>query len=216
MSAIAVAQKGQLMPVTVVPDEQQQIDHNGQPIAPLTPAGLPYRYRLRRPGSAVYAATADDLLGVVIDGYPAEPAQDADPAAVQAWDQQTHDLRVLHAFGVITTLVADAIISGQLTADQEHILQRSAERGPGAPPITAADCPRWEVDSVPMVLIEPLYDPSLGDRVPPAGNVVFIDPGVPDRYLRDLARLGLIELSSNPIYREGGLAELIIPDCPED
>ena len=72
MSATEVEQKGQPM-VTVVPDDQQQVDHNGQPIAPLTPAGLPFRYRLRRPGSAVYGATADDLLAVVIDGYPAEP-----------------------------------------------------------------------------------------------------------------------------------------------
>ena len=68
---------------------------------------------------------------------------------------------------------------------------------------------------MPIVLIEPLYDTSLGSRVPPAGNVVFIDPGVPDRYLRDLARLGIIELSRNPMYREGGLTELIIPDDHE-
>lgn len=197
-----------MMAVTTVLDDEQATDHAGQPIAPLTPAGFPYRYKLRGHGLSSYASTAEEVLALVIEDYPTPPdTNDADELA--RYDEETHDVRVLHAFGVITTLVADALISGQLSAEEEAVLQRSAERGPDRPPITADDCPTWEHPTVPMVLLTVLYDRSLSERTPPHGNVIFIDPGVPETYLADLQRLGLIQLTRNPAYRPGRLTEII-------
>lgn len=200
-----------MMATTTVLDEDQATDHSGQPIAPLTGAGMPYRYKLRGRGLSSYASTADEVLALVIEDYP-QPPDATDAEAMSRHDEETHDVRVLHAFGVITTLVTDAIMSGKLTASEEAVLQRSAERGPDRPPITADDCPSWDHPSVPMVLLTVLYDRSLGQRTPPAGNIVFIDPGDPDTYLSDLQRLGLIQLSRNPAYRPGRLTDIIVAD----
>ena len=199
-----------MMAITTVLDGEQVTDHAGQPVAPLTPAGFPYRYKLRGRGLSSYASTADEVLALVIEDYPTPPDTD-DLAELARSDEEAHDVRVLHAFGVITTLVADAIIAGQLTAAEEATLRRSAERGPDRPPITAHDCPSWDHPSVPMVLFTVLYDQSLGQRTPPAGNVMFIDPGVPETYLSDLQRLGLLQLSRNPAYRPGRLTEILAP-----
>lgn len=200
------------MAVATVPDDEQAHDHSGQPIAPLTPAGFPYRYKLRGRGLSSYASTAEEVLALVIEDYPRPLDNDGDASADQARnDEQAHDARVLHAFGVITNLVAEAIISGELTAAEEAVLQRSAERGPDRPPITVEDCPRWDHPTVPMVLLSALYDRSLGTRTPPAGHIVFVDPGEPDTYLGDLIRLGLIEVTTNPAYRPGRLTEIIAP-----
>lgn len=206
-----------MMATTTVLDDDQAYDHAGQPIAPLSPTGLPYRYKLRGHGLSSYASTAEEVLALVIEDYPQRPATtdadaDVDADKLSRYEEEAHDLRVLHAFGVITTLVADAIISGDLSVDEEAVLQRSAERGPDRPPITADECPSWDHPTVPMVLLTVLYDRSLGQRTPPTGNVVFIDPGVPEIYLSDLQRLGVIQLSRNPAYRPGRLTEIIAPD----
>ena len=201
------------MAVATVPDDEQAYDHSGQPIAPLTPAGFPYRYKLRGRGLSSYASTAEEVLALVVEDYPRlldldDTAADDDRAR---YEEQAHDVRVLHAFGVITNLVAGAIISGELTVAEEAVLQRSAERGPDWPPITVEDCPRWDHPAVPMVLLSALYDRSLGTRTPPAGHIVFIDPGEPDTYVGDLMRLGVIEVTTNPAYRPGRLTEIIAP-----
>jgi hypothetical protein len=39
-------------PPTVVWDDEQPTDHAGEPVTPLTPAGLPYRWRPRLPAAA--------------------------------------------------------------------------------------------------------------------------------------------------------------------
>lgn len=187
--------------VKLVYDEDQPVDHGGEPVAPLTPAGLPFRYRLREGDHAFYASTADDLLAVIIDDYPEPTSDDADDAVVHTYDEAALSARTLHAFGVITNHVAAAIISGNLTADQERMLRRSAERGPDYPPITADDCPTWDADD-PMILIAGLYHQSL-HRVAPAGNVIFIDPGTPEHYLWDLARIGEAQVYENPVFADG-------------
>lgn len=200
--------------VKLVYDNEQPVDHGGDPVAPLTPAGLPFRYRLREGDHAFYASTADDLLAVIIGNYPDPPADEADDAAVDTYDEAALSARTLHAFGVITNHVAAAIISGNLTADQERMLRRSAERGPDSPPITAGDCPTWDAD-VPMILIAGLYHESL-HRVAPGGNVIFIDPGTPENYLWDLARLGEAQVYENPVFAGGHSTITSSPEGPLD
>ena len=54
-------------PSIAVWDDEQPTDHAGEPVAPLTPAGLPYRWRLRLRGRSLYAVDADQVLAAVID-----------------------------------------------------------------------------------------------------------------------------------------------------
>lgn len=198
---------------TLVHDDDQPRDHGGDPVAPLTPTGHPYRFRLRIDQRSYYASTADDLLAVIIDGYPEPPQNPDDADQVDTYDQEALDARTLHAFGVIINHVAGAIIEGDLTPDDEALLRRSAERGPSSPPITDQECPIWTA-STPMILITGLYHPSQR-RQPPAGNVTFLDPGTPDTYLDDLARIGEIKLQQNPTFAPSR-TELVEPDAPED
>ena len=60
-------------PPTVVWDDEQPVDHTGDVVAPLTPAGMPYRYRLRLRYRSLYAVDADQVLAAVIDDYPTPP-----------------------------------------------------------------------------------------------------------------------------------------------
>ena len=88
------------MAVATVPDDEQAYDHSGQPIAPLTPAGFPYRYKLRGRGLSSYASTAEEVLALVIEDYPR--LSDLDDTADDnraRYEEQAHDARVLHAFG---------------------------------------------------------------------------------------------------------------------
>ncbi|MDN5802996.1 MAG: hypothetical protein L0H26_00155 [Microlunatus sp.] len=198
-------------PVTVVWDDEQPVDHAGAPVAPLTPAGMPYRWRLRLPGRSLYAVDADQVLAaVVVVDYPSPPAEDEPDSAWEDFEQAGLDARVLHAFGVIVDHVAQAMINGVLDPDAERVLQRSASRGPDNPPITLYDCPEWSHE-IPMILIKDLYNPDVTTRQPPRGNVVYIDPGVAETYLLDLARLDVVDLEQNPAYRSGGgSAEIVI------
>lgn len=198
-----------IQPVTVVWDDEQPVDHANAPVAPLTPAGMPYRYRLRLPGRSLYAVDADQVLAAIIDEYPTTPAYGASVTRWTSFDETSHDARVLHAFGVIVNHVAQAMMAGLLDPDAEQMLQRSANRGPDNPPITADDCPEWSHE-VPMILIKDLYNPEVTTRQPPRGNVIYIDPGVAATYLLDLSMLGVVDLEQNPAYRPGGAADIVI------
>ena len=63
-----------MMATTTVLDDDQAYDHAGQPIAPLSPTGLPYRYKLRGQGLSSYASTAEEILALVIEDYPSAPS----------------------------------------------------------------------------------------------------------------------------------------------
>ena len=59
-----------------------------------------------------------------------------------------------------------------------------------------------------MLLMGDLYAPAWGRFDPPLGNVRLIWPGRAERYLSDLAGLGLIVLSENPSVSARPLIEL--------
>jgi len=106
--------------------------------------------------------------------------------------------------------VTQAMIAGLLDPAAEKTLQRSAARGPDHPPISVDDCPDWQ-HQVPMILLKDLCNPTVTTRQPPRGKVMFIDPGLADAYLLDLARLDVINLQQNPAYRPGGATGIIAP-----
>ena len=180
----------------------QLVDHSHQPVPPVSPGGFPYRYKVRLQGANAYAFTADEVLALFIDGYQSQPGRGREPELEQV------KLRGRHCTGVIVNHVAQAMLAGQLSPDEEAVLQRSAEYGTGRDPITADECPRWDHPEVPMLLMGDLYAPEYGRFEPPLGNVKLIWAGWAERYLDGLAELGLIALSENPAVTASPLVEV--------
>ena len=186
----------------IIADADQQVDHSHQPVPPVSPGGFPYRYKVRLQGANAYAFTADEVLALFIDGYQSQPGRDREAQLEQV------KLRARHCAGVIVNHVAQAMFAGELSPDEEAVLQRSAEFGTGRDPITVEECPRWEHPRVPMLLMGDPYAPEYGKFDPPLGNVKLIWPGRAERYLDGLAELGLIALSENPAVTASPLVEV--------
>lgn len=188
--AMSVLLDGRL---SIVGDSADLVDHGGKPVAPLTPAGGPYRFRMRQHDRArtTYASDADALLSVLIEDYPdhVDASQETLMAAYQA--------RVGHAAGVIFGLFASAVLTGQLSEDEEAILLASTVHTEQLPAITTEQCRRWTHPEQPMVLIRELY--LADDPVrPPGGNIYWIGCGDAESYLQSLAALDQIVLQENP------------------
>jgi hypothetical protein len=189
-----------------VADSDQRTDHSGKPIPPVTAAGLPYRYKVRFAGWNAYACTADEVLALFIPDYRPDPPRTG-PQARDVELEQVHR-RGRHCIGVIVNHVAHAMLKHQLTAQEEQLLQRSAEFGNNRDPVTVEECPQWLNEDVPMLLMGDLYAAEYGRFTPPTGNVTFLNPGYAEQYLADLARLGLLALTENPAYTGRPLVEI--------
>jgi hypothetical protein len=182
--------KGATGVLRIAPDQLPR-NHHGDPVAPLTPAGLPYQLRWidhDHGGDLVYAETADDLLDHWLPGYAS-----ASP------DGRTL-LRARHAIQIRDALVAQLLVDAEnngttLTPEQEAILLTDLDQMP--------DIPRWD-PPVPLVLLEGMYRPYT-DRVPPLSgidgdvrdpsNIIWLRNAHPDTYLHSLAVAGVIDLA---------------------
>ncbi len=191
----------------IIDDEEQRSDHSGKPIEPVTAAGMPFRYKVRLRRSNAYASTADEILSLFIDGYDPAPRSHAGQNPKEAELDQVRR-RGRHCIGVMVSHIADAMLTDQVTAVEEQLLKRSADLGGGKDPLTRQECPVWSNPDVPMLLMGDLYATAYDKFDPPAGNVIFLHPGHADRYLQDLASLGLIALSENPAYTGGAPVEI--------
>jgi hypothetical protein len=174
----------------IAPDQLPR-NHHGDPVAPLTPAGLPYQLRWidhDHGGELVYAETADDLLGHWLPGY-----KEAEP------DGQAL-LRAQHAIQVRDALVAQLLVDAEnngitITPEQEAILLADLDKMP--------DIQRWD-PPVPLVLLEGMYRPYT-DRLPPLSgidgdvrdpsNIIWLRNAHPDSYIQSLAAAGIIDLA---------------------
>ncbi len=176
-----------------IASDQLPRNHHGDPVAPLTPTGLPYQLRWvdhDHGGDLVYAETADDLLAHWIPGY-----RDADPAG-QALLRAQHAVQIRD--GLVAQLLVDAEDNGiTLTPDQEAVLLADLDQMP--------DITRWDAP-VPLVLLEGMYRPYT-DRLPPLSgidgdvrepsNIIWLRNAHPDAYVQSLADAGLIDLAIN-------------------
>lgn len=187
-------------------DTDQRVDHSGKPVPPVTAGGLPYRYKVRFADWNAYASTADEVLALFIPDYHPDPPR----SGPQARDVELHQVqrRGRHCVGVIVNHIAHAMLEHRLTEQEERLLQRSAELGNNQDPITAQECPQWLNEYVPMLLMGDLYAAEYGRFTPPAGNVMFLNPGYASQYLADLASLGLLALTENPAYTGRPLVEV--------
>ena len=189
----------------VLDDADQLIDHGGKAVPPVTDAGMPYRYKVRLAGRSAYATTADEMLALFVPDYPLPTPGDTRTKQEIALDLVRS--RGQHCLGVMVNHVALAILGGELTSEEEQLLQRSAELDETGP-ITAAHCQRWTHPDVAMLLMGDLYARVYDRYTPPAGNVVFLFPGTAERYLAGLAELGLLALSENPAWTAAPLVEV--------
>jgi hypothetical protein len=173
----------------IAPDQLPR-NHHGDPVAPLTPTGLPYQLRWvdhDHGGDLVYAETADDLLAHWLPDYTA-----ADPAE-QALLRAQHAVQIRD--GLVAQLLVDAENNGiTLTPDQEAILLADLDQMP--------DIARWD-PPVPLVLLEGMYRPYT-DRLPPLSsdgdvqqpsNIIWLRNAHPETYLLSLADAGVIDLA---------------------
>ena len=186
-------------------DADQLIDHGGKAVPPVTDAGMPYRFKVRLAGRSAYASTADEMLALFVPDYPLPTQGDTRTKQEVALDLVRS--RGQHCLGVMVNHVALAILSGRLTSEEEQLLQRSAELDETGP-ITTKHCERWTHPEVAMVLMGDLYAAQYGCYEPPTGNVLFLFPGSAERYLTDLAALGLLALSQNPAWTSAPLVEV--------
>lgn len=165
-------------------------NHHGNPVAPLTPAGQPYRlcWHDTDRGELVYTATADDLLDEWMPGY-----LDLDT-------EQRMLARAQHALQVRAGLLAQIAASNNLHQDIERLL------------LAAADDPqllqlqRWD-DPTPLVLLDTLYRPYTDRSAPISGpdgdvrdpsNILWLRPAQAEAYLTSLAHAGVIDLDIHP------------------
>lgn len=171
-----------------LPMSQQPHDHSGDPVAPLTSVGTPFTYGVLGEDRITYASSADALLGTLIADYtPTNPDDHADEDLTEHYLAQGRR-RTEYAYGVAVNNIAQAIIAGELTDDQEAQLQRSLSY---SPPLTITELPEWD-PPVPMLLVA---SPYLRDHLaPPAGNVVMLDPTTPETMVHSLAEAGVINL----------------------
>lgn len=168
--------------------DQLPRNHHGDPVAPLTADGRPYRLRWvdhDDGDTLVYAQTADELLAHWIPDY-----QYADPASRAL-------LRAQHAVRIRDALVAELAVDSDelLTAEQQDILLCDLDQMP--------DIPRWD-PPVPLVLLEGMYRPYT-DRTPPISgidgdvrepsNIIWLRNAHPEPYLVSLAEAGVIDLA---------------------
>ena len=174
----------------IAPDQLPR-NHHGDPVAPLTPSGLPYQLRWvdhDHGGDFVYAETADDLLDHWLPSYAA-----ADPAG-QAL------LRAQHAIQIRDALVAQVLVDAEnngitVTSEQEAVMLADLDQMP--------DITRWD-PPVPLVLLEGMYRPYT-DRLPPLSgidgdvrepsNIIWLRNSHADGYVQSLAAAGIIDIA---------------------
>ncbi len=140
-----------------------------------------------------YADSATELVGVLIPGYDAIPAEtggdipasdaDHDTALGMRYDQAVHTVTVL----------------------QESHLAAATNNGDFDPALASEDTlttmlggktvvftgEQWPEQSVPLYLIATDYVP-FTDVPRPAGNVVYLDPSMETAYLISLHEVGLV------------------------
>lgn len=199
---------------TVIADADQVSDHAGKPVPPLTPHGVPLRWKIRLPGVNVYTLTADEALACFLDDHdPSAPSADASAIALDAHRRRQ---RVRHLQGLIMNHVAATIMGNELPPEQMTLMQRCAQWGGDQGPLTETDCPEW-THPVPLLMFADAYDAAATPaRIPPGGNVVLIRTFTAEEYLTDLARHGFVHLEQNPVYTPSGVSSMSFPTPEPD
>lgn len=182
VGALLYAEAGEQVMGEVVTIAENRLPrtHSGEAVAPLGPSGTPLRWELRQDGRRVYADTADDLLTVIIRGYPAAGAELA---------HEQLQARIKHAAAVkpqlTAHLLADATSAGDGVLGDADVL-RTLSASAWHPVTLEAD---W-THPVALVLLDVAYQP-FTDRPAPCGNIVWLRPSGAEPYLRSLAATGL-------------------------
>lgn len=153
---------------------------NGAPQPPRRPDGGLYRFELIDGGGRwrVYADERTDLVADLIPGYAELPDE---PARLVARTDALVGGQILAQARLIT----DTGIDG-CTPEQQALLLGDRN----TPPVLDGD---WTAP-VPLVLISGFYKP-LGALPRPGGDIVWLDAGTEESYLRGLRVTGMVVLA---------------------
>lgn len=159
--------------------------------AHLMPNGEHWPLALGRETDLVFSDSASDLVGLLIPGYPttdqdaddATAERDADDALKMRWHQAIGTAAMVQA-SLCATAVSEDTFDPATTGDEALTVLFADKDVP-------VDCDQWPADLPSLVLVTTDYYP-FTDRIPPAGNVLWIDPADEMAYLKSLATLGVV------------------------
>ena len=139
-----------------------------------------------------YADTATELVGVLIPGYDAIPAETGGDTPASDADHDTAlGMRYDQAVQTVTVLqeshLAAATLNGDFDPEVASEDTLTTMLGGKTVVFTGAEWP----EAVPLYLIATDYAP-FTDVPRPAGNVVYLDPSMETAYLISLHEVGLV------------------------
>lgn len=149
--------------------------------------GTQWPMALVRGDQTVFADTATELVGHLIEGYANLP--DTEGGNAQALVARWRTC-VATASDVQALICADRAAEGTFdpAAESEEVL--TALFSDKTVPVEGFDT--WDLGSVPLVLVATDYEPYT-ERVAPTGNVLWIDPSDEVAFLHSLTNLGVIQ-----------------------
>ena len=149
--------------------------------------GTAWPFALIHGEETIFADTAAAVIGHLIPGYDDIPDTDAgnDDALVKRWEQS-----VITASQTQAIIAADRANAGEFDPNEVSEDDLNVLFADRMYPVEGVST--WEHEVVPLVLITTDYAP-FADRVPPQGNILWVDPSDEIAYLHSLAHLGLIQ-----------------------
>lgn len=149
--------------------------------------GTPWPFALAKGERSVFADNAGEIIAHIIPGYddlPAGPEGD-DQALILRWETAATTATDIQAL-----ICADRGQEGLFDPANESEDTLTALFQDKM--IAVEDVEAWDHEQVPLVLVATDYDP-FTDRVPPTGNILWIDPSDEVTFLDSLSNLGVIE-----------------------
>ena len=175
----------------ITPDQLPR-NHHGDPVAPLTPSGLPYQLRWvdhDHGGDLVYAETADDLLDRLAPRLPGRRPSRARRCSAPNTPSRSGTPWSRSSSSTPRTTASPS------PPNRKRSCWPTSTRCPTSP--------RWD-PPVPLVLLEGMYRPYT-DRLPPLSgidgdvqdpsNIIWLRNAHPDTYVQSLAAAGVIDLA---------------------
>lgn len=148
--------------------------------------GTPWPFIMLRNGKAILADTRTELVGALIPGY--DSLDDEQDALVERFRQAIVTANFIQEF--LAAMYCQEAELSMVDLTEEELTAFFTNRLDHPTDILGLE--QWHHD-VPLVLVTSLFEP-YDDRVPPTGNVMWIDPTNETTYLSSLAELGQLEL----------------------
>lgn len=146
--------------------------------------GTSYPHAMVVGPETVLAETVTDLVAYLLPGYGSIPAgPDGDD---QAFVERASAM-ICHAAKIQAVIAADGLSDGEFRPEELDEATLTAIFGDRTIPL---DLDHWD-GPIPLVLLVTDYAP-FADRLPPTGNVLWLDPSDELAFLASLANAGVL------------------------